>query len=228
MRKSATFSANLSQELSRTTKASTIKNCGQPAGYHRITETRKKMKTLPLVLIVLLFSMGCTTMNTGPPADKRTALQTFDWFEHRLEGAINQENNRKTQAMVEQLLEQKLLEKKFRKVSASETPDILIGWYSNVQSEVKEVQINRHYKSRGYGTLTGYVDQNAAKTAAGKATVVFKQGTLIVDKINPVTKEVTWRNSVSGAFKNQLSEAATFELLDRAINKLMKKFPEAS
>ncbi|THB79661.1 MAG: DUF4136 domain-containing protein [Desulfobulbaceae bacterium] len=188
------------------------------------------MRHFSIVCILLFFVIGCTAgSNTTPKAGATadTALQTFDWFEYKLEGAVVKENNKKTQAVVEQLLEKQLRTKRYRKISAGETPDILIGWYGNVTSEVKQVQISRHYKSRGYGTLSGYVDRNSTRADDGSSTVVYRQGTLIVDKINPHNKKVEWRDSVSGALKKEMSDAEGYQFLERAITKVMKKFPEA-
>jgi hypothetical protein len=111
-------------------------------------------------------------------------------------------------------IEEQLLGRKFKRASQGATPDFFIavhGW-SRDKIEVKQ-----------YGYVYGYSGYGMYPTMGGPAIQVeqYKEGTIVIDFIDPGTKEMFWRGTASDTFLPGTGRGAVKD----AIIKLLDAYP---
>jgi hypothetical protein len=97
---------------------------------------------------------------------------------------------------------------------AAENPDLLIAYHSKLEQKTEVTDWGYGGFYGGWGGLGG----------PGNVSVdQYTQGTLLIDMIDPKTKQVVWRGTASAVANNP--DNPDTNKLASAVDKLMKKYP---
>jgi hypothetical protein len=171
------------------------------------------MKLLILVLVscLAITTMGCSTLSVTHDYDTQVdfaPLKTFGWmaqpsrvstkmglYDKRIKDAVNSQ------------LSAKGYETK------SSNPDFLIAYHVGVSNKIDVQDWGYNYGPRGY--------------ASGRDISVYQytQGTLILDIVDPKTKQLIWRGVAQDAVDRGASTEKKEKKLNEAVSKILEKFP---
>ena len=98
-------------------------------------------------------------------------------------------------------------------VPTTDTPDFEVAYYASVRDKLDINTWNYGYTWRGWPRR--YADIRE-----------YTEGTVIVDVIDPMTKNLLWRGQGVAAVSNKPDEYV--QELDRTVAKILEKFPQAA
>jgi hypothetical protein len=173
-----------------------------------------------LLLFALLLAAGCSSVSVSHDFDSKVDfanLRTYSWIavpESTSENVQRElENNTLVESRVKKAVNQQLAAKGLKETT--QDPDFLVAFHTGVQDKT-DVQ------SWGYGY--GYWGMRGG----GVSTINYQEGTLILDFIDPKSKDLIWR----GVGKKVLSERTTPEKSEKnistAVEEILKKYPPTS
>jgi hypothetical protein len=177
----------------------------------------KRSGRLTLLGVVLL-SLGCSSITVSTDFDDKidfSKFSTYSWMPgpETPSQAIQKElaSNTLVEGRVKRAVDAQLPAKGLRKTN--ENPDVLVAFHTGVEDKV-DVQ------NWGYGYGWGW-----RYGGGGITTINYQEGTLILDFVNPATKQLMWR----GVAKKVLSEKTTPEKseqgISKAVQKILEKYP---
>ncbi|MBX0335019.1 DUF4136 domain-containing protein [Pontibacter sp. HSC-14F20] len=171
----------------------------------------KLTSTLCLLLCVLFFSSCVATSgieNTNSISSSEGILgkkATYAWYQPKLTAASAYAPgfNADLHQHLLQAIEEELQRKGYTKTTVN--PDMLVAY--DVSVSVPDAMDKPELYGPGFGYsyayMTGYrYSYGNAELPGYRAVDLFKQGTLIVDVINPKSKQLLWRGWTEGAIKN--------------------------
>lgn len=166
------------------------------------------MKTLNifLVLVLLVVLAGCSIDATKYDFEAKadfTNLNTFDWFEVEQETQLNQQVVKD----IKDAVNRELAAKGMRKVS--ENPSFLIALHISKQLKRDDWSLS----DVRYGSYRTRLPQ------------VYEEGTMILDFVDPETKELLWRGSATAVIKSALSPEQQRRRINEIVTKILDKFP---
>jgi hypothetical protein len=174
----------------------------------------KGLKGLRL-LCLIVFALGCSSISVTTDFDNKVdfaRLSTYSWLptpetpSAEIQAELDQ--NTLVEGRVKRAVDAQLATKGIRKTT--QDPDMLVAFHTGVQDKVD-------VRSWGYGYGYGW-----RYGGPGVTTINYQEGTLILDFIDPKTKELMWR----GVGKKVLSQSTTPEKSEREINEAVKKILE--
>lgn len=171
-----------------------------------------------IVFCVISLSLGCSSISVSTDFDDKidfSKFSTYSWMPspQTPSQAIQKElaSNTLVEGRVKRAVDAQLPAKGLRKTT--EDPDILVAFHTGVEDKV-DVQ------SWGYGYGWGW-----RYGGGGITTINYQEGTLILDFIDPATKQLMWR----GVAKKVISEKTTPEKSEKeiseAVQKILEKYP---
>ncbi len=186
------------------------------------------MRLYELVLLVCLasFWLACsgsqiTVRHDSDPSTDFSKLKTFNWME--LPEEIPQgtrdvldrfpDLHTLTQTVVENRLQKKGYEMR------SADADFLVVYHLLLQAK-EYVDVSQPYNYGSYGRVWS----NAMKKSTFKKT--FVEGTLIIDFVDPKTREIIWRGEASKVVDKQTSPEKRDRNVGEAVKQILKKFPD--
>jgi len=172
------------------------------------------MKKLVSLIIALFVISGCSTLEVGVDYDESfdfKQAKTFIIEHHNKESDDTLFNDRVINALTNEL---KL---KNYKSSAKEEADLIFVFHVNVESKS---DIQSDYQMMGYRRF-GYGGAMVSTTS----TYNYKEGTLVIDAMNPKTQKIIWRGTASKELKKQETPKQRREFVNKIVKELMKKFP---
>lgn len=118
---------------------------------------------------------------------------------------------------VMQAADRKLASKGFQRVDASAHPDFLLGWHTTTQEKTKMEDVNAFY---GYpwGPYGGAL-------GPAQVAVPYTQGSLILDVVDPASKQLLWRGDAQADLGSNPSPADSAKKIDEAAGKILERFP---
>jgi hypothetical protein len=186
-------------------------------------EISMKCRYMAHLLVVLTMSLwACTSFNVKTDYDSTTDFTTFKTFAFAGLADVNKGgiyDNSLTQRRVETAVVRELTAKGLHQVGLAEPSDLLIHYWFNVQDKQRlesggtSVGVARY--GGGYGWGMGY--------GGGVTTVDYKEGTLILDLVEPAKKQLVWRATIVGTLQESSKE--NVELGNKAIAKAFENYP---
>ena len=123
------------------------------------------------------------------------------------------------QKRIESAVVRELTAKGLRQVGINEHPDLLVHYWVNVQDkqrlESSGTSVGMRRYGGGYGWGAGY--------GGGVTTVEYKEGTLILDLVEPAKKQLVWRATIVGTLQDSSEE--NVELGNKAIAEAFENYP---
>jgi hypothetical protein len=129
-------------------------------------------------------------------------------------------DNSLMQKRIESAVVRELTAKGLRQVAVADPHDLMVHYWVNVQDKQRlesggtSVGVARGPYG-GYGWGAGY--------GGGVTTVDYKEGTLILDLIEPGKKELVWRATIVGTLQDSAQD--NVELGNKAIAEAFENYP---
>ncbi|WP_018477931.1 DUF4136 domain-containing protein [Pontibacter roseus] len=198
------------------------------------TTPLRLFKWLPALLISVLFSSCVTTSvvertNTIMSPDKSLSKQrTYSWYQPKptAPATYGKDYSPELHQHLTKAIEAELAEKGYRKTSVN--PDLLLAYDVSVsvpvEKDVPELYGNGFGYSYAY--MGGYRYTYGNTQMPGyRAVDLFKEGTVIVDLIDPKTNQLLWRGWTEGAISNF---NAGYGKVSGIVRNIISKLPAAS
>jgi len=176
----------------------------------------KPVKSLSILLLLLVAAAGCSTVY-DVQFDYNTKtdfanLETYNWMPLPEKADIDSFNVARVKKAVNTDLQAKGLR------LAADNPDFLIAEHLGKEEKVRVVDWGYDY-----GPYSGY--WGGYWGPGGVSTYQYEEGSLILDFVDPQTKQLIWR----GSAKAQVGDVGTPEkreaLINEAVKKILKNFP---
>ena len=182
------------------------------------------------LFVLLLSSCVATSGIVGSsaisaPGENVRSYQTFGWYQEAPQApqAFEKGFSANTDKFIRQAIEEELTRKGLRKVS--EKPDVLVAYDISVSVPAEQDRPELYAEGFGYSYayMAGYrYKYGNGGLAAYRPVDLFKQGTLIVDFINPEKNELVWRGWTEGVVTNFNANAKKFAA---DVQEVLAKYP---
>lgn len=164
------------------------------------------MKRTPAIILILAAALvqGCAGISIETDFDRTvdfTALKTYRWIEHQRDDEDNQlMRDPLIRSHVRSAVDSALAAKGYRRLEAGR-PDFLVAYYFTARNRVDVT----------YGYWYPYSD-----------AYYYKEGTLVIDVVDPEKKQLTWRGWATGIMHGR--QYAYDEIHD-SVNGMLERFP---
>ena len=175
-------------------------------------------------LLILVFSLSaCNAFQVKTDYDQTADFTSFKTFAFAGPAEMNKGgiyDNSLMQKRIESAVVRELVGKGLRQVSVDEPQDLRVHYWVNVQDKQRlesggtSVGVARGPYG-GYGWGAGY--------GGGVTTYDYKEGTLILDLIEPSKKQLVWRATIVGTLQDSTKD--NVELGNEAIAKAFESYP---
>ena len=165
-----------------------------------------KMLDVLFILLSLVILTGCSTNESKYDYESKadfTNLNTFDWFAVPQEAHLNE----MVVKDVKDAVNRELAAKGMKKVS--ENPSFLIALHISKQLKRNDWNLS----DIRYGSYRTRLPQ------------VYEEGTMILDFVDPETKELLWRGSATAMVKSVLTPEEQKNRINKVVSKILDKFP---
>lgn len=178
-----------------------------------------RSRSLPLLALALLalallaLSASCVPMTVQHDYDPDvdfSRYRTFTWMPvpENAETARTNLSGPFLEKRIKKSVVEALAEKGVSRTD--DGPDFLVAYYLNYK---RTTDVNVHHHGYGYwGPRTLDVTQ-------------YKEGTLILDFVDPLTEELIWRGWSISALQTGHSPREEQQILDMAVSEILKRFP---
>lgn len=169
---------------------------------------------LLLSFFLLFFAAGCSTVNVNnvnydyDPEVNFTNLNTFKWLPDPISATRHGLVVNRIKTAVKRELESKGI------VMVLDNPDFLIAIRGEKQLRTDVIDWGYSYGRYGRYWGPGEID-----------VYQYEEGTLILDFIDANIKELIWRGTVTGIVDPGLSPEKRTEKINKAVAKILEKFP---
>lgn len=171
----------------------------------------KNYSLFAFIYFLLLSSCVTSSVSTRPNSvaatgAKTATLKTYAWYQEMPVAPVAYEKDytANLNQYIRKAVEEELQQKGFTK-TASGNPDVLVAYDVSVSVPV-EKDIPANYAEGfgySYAYMSGYRYSYGHEALPGyRAVDLYKNGTLIIDLINPKTNELIWRGWTEGAISN--------------------------
>jgi hypothetical protein len=175
-------------------------------------------------LLILAFSLSaCNAFKVKTDYDQTADFSSFRTFAFAGPAEMNKGgiyDNSLMQKRIESAVVRELTAKGLRQVALDEPQDLLVHYWVNVQDKQRlesggtSIGVARGPYG-GYGWGAGY--------GGGVTTVEYKEGTLILDLIEPAKQQLVWRATIVGTLQDSTRD--NVELGNEAIAKAFQDYP---
>jgi len=182
----------------------------------------KLQYTNGMLMLLALGLWACTSFNVQTDHDATADFSAFKTFAFAGLADVDKGgiyDNSLMQKRIETAVVRELTAKGLRQVALNEEADLHVHYWVNVQDKQRlesggtSVGVARY--RGGYGWGAGY--------GGGVTTVEYKEGTLILDLVEPAQKQLVWRATIVGTLQESAEENT--QLGNEAIAKAFKDYP---
>jgi hypothetical protein len=179
-------------------------------------------RTAFMLTMVSLSVWACTSFNVKTDHDATADFSAFKTFAFGGLADISKGgiyDNSLTRKRIESAVVRELTAKGLRQVRLDEPQDLLVHYWVGVQDKQRlessgpTVGVARY--PGGYGWGAGY--------GGGVTTYEYREGTLILDLIEPAKKQLVWRATIVGTLQDSAKD--NVELGNKAIAKAFESYP---
>jgi hypothetical protein len=183
-----------------------------------------------IVIVSSLAVAGCSTMEVSydyDPKAKFSGLNTYDWLDEpqKSTGDPRIDDNTILKSRVQTAVDTALAARGFRKVSSD--PDFLVAYHVSLDRQQSVQTLNSYY---GYSPGWGYgygASYRPGYWAGAPETYVYEyeEGTLILDVVDPKSKELMWRGSAQDEVNFKSTPEKAQAQINEAVNGMLEHFP---
>ena len=187
------------------------------------------MKNYLFVFIITILLSACSSLDVSTDYDQKinfSNLQTYRWH------AENDQNKASLKYLdhimdqrIRSTIDQQLQLQNFTKTTTGPV-DFLVN-YSIVVEDKTDIRTYNNYNGMypGYAYRAGYGYYGGGYGGSETQVTHYKQGTLIIDIINPKTDQLMWRGSADGRLPKESDKNARDELTQKYVSKILLAFP---
>ncbi|OKL41426.1 DUF4136 domain-containing protein [Pontibacter flavimaris] len=167
-------------------------------------------------------SLGAKSIKAPYAASLRQA-KTYAWYQPSPPAEAEYLKGYKAslhQSMVK-AVEREMQERGYTKVE--QNPDVLVAYDVSVSVPVEKDKPENFAEGFGYsyGYMSGYrYDYGHADMPGYRSVDLFKEGTLIIDLINPRSKMLLWRGWAEGAINHNAGSGAVQKKVEEVLEQL--------
>jgi hypothetical protein len=164
-----------------------------------------------VVLYALILSVGCAPVTVSYDYDKSVdfaTLKTYDWLDIPLE----EQADELTVKRIKNSIDSQLNAKGFARTTASPGFVILLHGFTEIVTNVVDW-------GPTYGGYYSYWHNNRVNVYE------YEEGTVILDIIDPTTKDLIWRGRSTGMVESQLTPEERDKKINESVALLMQNFP---
>jgi Domain of unknown function (DUF4136) len=172
----------------------------------------KTIKFLPLLLLFVLAS--CSSVRVNYDYDKKATFENYKTYAYHKSGIDKVEISDLDKRRILYAIDEQLAAKGFSK---SETPDVLINFFTK---EREQVDVNQFNMGWGYGWGFGW-----SPWMWGNNTSVnrYTEGTLTIDIIDAKKKELIWQGQGEGVLTGNADKKD--KLINEFVTKILAQYP---
>jgi hypothetical protein len=180
-----------------------------------------RRRALSLLILAVTFS-ACNAFKVKTDYDPTADFSSFKTFAFAGPADINKGgiyDNSLTRKRIESAVARELTGKGLRQVGLDEPQDLLVHYWVGIQDKQRlestgpTVGVSRY--PGGYGWGAGY--------GGGVTTYEYKEGTLILDLIEPAKKQLVWRATMVGTLEDSAQD--NIERGNKAIAEAFESYP---
>jgi len=177
----------------------------------RRTQVLQSLFCFLVVLTALVLASGCSTqLIVKHDYDKSVDFKQFSNY-NWIESAGGDGVADLTDTRVRTAIERDLASKGYFKTTGG-TPELLVTYELTITNK-EDVTTHDYEYWRGAQSET-YVDVS-----------VYREGTLVVDIVDPAQERVVYRGWATGVVQGELSPEQSQALINEAVGKILQKFP---
>jgi hypothetical protein len=175
---------------------------------------------LGALLLGAVVAGGCSSMQISSDYDPSvdfSRLQSYGWMpDSRPDTGNPRLDSSLLDARVRRAVDIQLAARGHSEVSPDEA-DFLVSYHVGLESKL---DVDTFYDSYGYGWGRGYGPMMYD-------TVVreYEQGTLLLDFVDPKTRNLVWRGSASAEITTGGTPEKRQERVDKAVARMLERFP---
>ena len=171
----------------------------------------KRLRLLAIVLLSLAAPAGCQSVKVAATYDETvdfSQYRTYDWLPERPEAPRNPQIDDITDNRIRQAIERALEADGYQKITSARS-DLYVVYHTAVERKIGRAHINT--TGYGQGSRTGLMRLES-----------YQEGTLIIDLVDVLRRELVWRGTATGAVNNMVqAERKMFG----AIKRILAEFP---
>ncbi|CAH0993286.1 hypothetical protein SIN8267_03434 [Sinobacterium norvegicum] len=189
------------------------------------------MKTIKAILataaLAVITACSSVNINTDYTQDYDfSQLKTYSWHSSQSGDKASLEYlggdifDQRTRDFAEQSLTQKGMNK------VKNSPDFLIN-YGVLTEDRTDINTYNTYSGYAPNWRYGYYGSGYGMGASNTQTTVrhYKQGTLMIDIIDPSTDKLVWRGTADGRLSKNMNPEERRKSLQKVVNKILDNFP---
>jgi len=191
-----------------------------------MTQVRRLLGTL-----LILALSGCSSMTVNSdydPSEDFKALKTYDWIPggRKPTGDPRIDDNTLLDTRVRRAVDSELAAKGFRKLTDGQ-PDFWVVYHVTLDKKTDITTLNNYY---GYGPGWGYGYGSPYRPygwGGPRETYVYQyeEGTLILDIVEPGTRELMWRGYATDEVQLSDSPGKKEAQVNEAVSRILALFP---
>ncbi len=190
-----------------------------------------KLKAYLFPMILGLVLSACATVSTSTdydPAANFSALKTYDWAgpqpitgNPRLDSDI-------LHTRIRNAVERELATMGYRKVTSGE-PDFKVAYHVGLEDKLDVTSFTYYdYDYPAYYHGRAGFGPSAAWPQTETHVYQYEEGTLLLDIVDPLTNKLIWRGTAKAEVDPNQSSEKKEAKINKAVQKLLSKFPPQS
>lgn len=184
---------------------------------------------LPVLLSACVVASGVVHTNAiFAPGAKLAKYTTYAWYQEQpvAPAAYEEGYSGSLNKNIRQAIEKELQQRGYKKVDAAAKPDVLLAY--DVSVSVPEEKDKPENFAPGFGYSYGYMSgfryrYKDAGLPGYRPVDLFKEGTLIIDMVNPTTDALVWRGWTEGSISNF---KAGYRKVQQQVADVLDKLPQ--
>ncbi len=182
------------------------------------------------VVIFLIFFAGCASVDTSSDyvnGVNFASFKTYDWVAgpQPLAGDARIDNTL-TDSRIRKAVDSALASKGFVK-TASGNPDFLVAYQAAIQGKLDVTTVDIPYSTPSGADIMRGNYHGSTLAYGGTETFVnqYEEGTLLIDMINPQTKELMWRGTGKATVLEKAKPEKREARIKEGVEKILSQFP---
>jgi hypothetical protein len=173
------------------------------------------MKTTKILPLFLLFVVAaCSSIRVNSDYDKQVDFTPYKTYAFHKTGIDKAEISDLDKKRILRSIDETMIAKGFSK---SETPDLLISFFTK---EREEVNVNQFNAGWGYGWGWGW---NPFLWGGNTTVTRHSEGTLFIDIIDAKKKELIWQGEGEGVLTKDTHKKD--EMIKEFVTKILEQYP---
>lgn len=172
------------------------------------------MKKIVFIPLLLLFFISCSSVRVNSDYDKKIDFTLYKTYAFYKAGIDKVEISDLDKKRILRSIDESLSAKGFTK---SETPDLLINFYTK---EREQVDVNQFNMGWGYGWGWGW---NPWMWGGNTTVTRYPEGTLYIDLIDASKKELIWQGEGEGVLTKDTNKKD--EVIKEFVTKILEQYP---